>query len=166
MHSVWASIKSRCNCETDNAYHNYGKRGITVCKEWEHDYHAFKTWALENGYKPGMWIDRVDNNKGYSPENCEFKTPKEQQRNKRTNVNIVINGVSHCMKEWAEISGINYATIAQRYYAGIRPEKILDPVDMSRSHSELIKAALKEKRPNKENPRTEIFIEELEDETT
>ena len=74
----------------------------------------------------------------------------------------MINGVSHCMKEWAEISGINYATIAQRYYAGIRPEKILDPVDMSRSHSELIKAALKEKRPNKENPRTEIFIEELE----
>jgi hypothetical protein len=86
LHSVWASIKSRCNCETDNAYHNYGKRGITVCKEWEHYYHAFKTWALENGYKPGMWIDRVDNNKGYSPENCEFKTPKEQQRNKRTTV--------------------------------------------------------------------------------
>lgn len=90
LHSVWASMKSRCNCESDKSYRNYGGRGITVCKEWEHDYHAFKAWALENGYKPGMWIDRVDNNKGYSPKNCAFKTPKEQQRNKRTNVKIVI----------------------------------------------------------------------------
>lgn len=163
LYSVWASMKSRCNRESDKAYRNYGGRGIAVCKEWECDYPAFKAWALENGYKPGMWIDRIDNNKGYSPENCAFKTPKEQQRNKRTNVKIVINNVSHCIKEWSEISGINYATIAQRYYAGIRPEKILDPVDMSRSHSELIKAALKEKMYDKANPRTEIFIEEMPD---
>lgn len=146
-------MKQRCSNPNDKAYANYGGRGIKVCAEWEHDYFAFKNWALANGYKSGLWIDRVDNDKGYSPDNCRWETPKRQQQNKRTNVSVMIGGVEKCISEWAELSGIPFATLYRRIELGWSEERLLSPIDEKYSHSEAIHAAI--------NPRTEIIITKM-----
>ncbi len=83
LYRVWTSMKSRCNNKSDKGYKNYGGRGITVYKEWENDFMAFYNWSMNNGYKDGKSIDRIDNDKGYSPENCRYTTPLVQSCNKR-----------------------------------------------------------------------------------
>ena len=79
----WESMKSRCYRKSDKDYHNYGGRGITMCDEWRYDFWAFVDWAMENGYRDGLTIDRKDNDKGYSPDNCRWITRYEQNQNKR-----------------------------------------------------------------------------------
>lgn len=61
----------------------YAKRGITVCDEWRHSYKPFERWALTNGWKKGLQLDRINNNKGYSPDNCRFVTRTQNMRNRR-----------------------------------------------------------------------------------
>lgn len=129
LYGVWGSMKGRCFNKNDPNYHNYGGRGITVCDEWANSYDSFKKWAYENGYEKGKWIDRIDNEKGYMPDNCRWCSPKEQQNNKRTNHNVEINGETHTVTEWAEISGINRGTLYSRVKKGWTGEKLICPVD-------------------------------------
>ena len=70
-------MKYRCNTATAPAYKNYGGRGIRVCDEWCNSYTAFKLWALESGYKDNLTIDRIDNDAGYTPDNCCWITKAE-----------------------------------------------------------------------------------------
>ena len=84
LYRIWTNMKTRCYNPKCIAYERYGGRGITVCDEWLHDYSAFRTWALENGYNEDLSIDRVDNNDGYHPNNCRWATVKEQNSNRRT----------------------------------------------------------------------------------
>jgi transcriptional regulator with XRE-family HTH domain len=65
-------MKQRCNYKNHIYYANYGGRGITVCDEWSKSFVVFKKWALENGYKDGLSIDRIDNDKNYEPNNCQW----------------------------------------------------------------------------------------------
>ena len=83
LYCRWESIKSRCYRKSDKDYPNYGGRGITMCDEWRYDFWAFVDWAMENGYRDGLTIDRKDNDKGYSPDNCRWITRYEQNQNKR-----------------------------------------------------------------------------------
>lgn len=117
LYGIWIAMKSRCNNPKNNRYHIYGARGIKVCTEWERDYSAFRGWAVSNGYRDDLTIDRIDNDKGYCPENCRWATPKEQGNNKTTNLVITYMGETHTLSEWAEKLGIDYHTLLRRYHS-------------------------------------------------
>ena len=83
----------RCENENHPQYKDYGGRGITVCNEWSMDNApAFISWAIQHGWKKGLEIDRIDNNKGYSPDNCRFVTRQENCRNRSSNKYVTVNG--------------------------------------------------------------------------
>ncbi len=83
LHGVWCSMRQRCNSTSCRAYPAYGGRGITVCQEWD-DYAAFRAWAVASGYRPGLTIDRIDNDAGYSPQNCQWMTRSENSKKQHT----------------------------------------------------------------------------------
>lgn len=111
---IWGNMKTRCYNKNAINFQDYGGRGITVCDEWKEDFSAFRDWALNNGYSPNLTIDRVDNEKGYSPDNCRWATPKEQANNRRGNRPITHNGETHTISEWADIIGIDDDTLLKR----------------------------------------------------
>lgn len=97
LYGVWHGIKQRCSNPKHKHYENYGGRGIKIEYEpWETDYAEFSSWAKDNGYKKGLTLERLDNNKGYSPDNCIWATRKIQNRNQRVRKdnNTGIRGVS------------------------------------------------------------------------
>jgi len=96
--------------------HRYALRGITVCDEWKNSFDAFRDWALANGYDDSLSLDRIDNDKGYSPDNCRWANRVVQCRNKGNNVIIEYNGEKKTLAEWAEIFGIKYGTLHSRIY--------------------------------------------------
>lgn len=72
LYNAYATLLSRCYNPNVAQYSGYGGRGITVCPEWRHSFGEFQKWALTHGYEEGLQIDRRDNNKGYSPDNCRY----------------------------------------------------------------------------------------------
>ena len=124
LYWVWASIIGRTSNPNNQDYHDYGGRGITVCSEWR-DASTFIEWALKNGYREGLRIERIDNENGYSPDNCRWATDKEQARNKRNNRVIEFRGERHCLSEWAEITGLPSHTIKSRLNLGWTAEDAL-----------------------------------------
>ena len=106
-------MRERCNCRNSTNYHKYGGRGITVCKEWD-SAKAFVEWAFSNGYGDDLTLDRIDNEKGYSPDNCRWITQKEQQNNRRNNRIITCDGESHTLAEWAYLKDIGKSTLWAR----------------------------------------------------
>ena len=113
LNGVWRDMRYRCNNSNSNYYSHYGGRGIKVCDEWN-EFINFYEWSMKNGYKEGLSIDRIDVDKGYSPENCRWVDMKTQQRNRRNNRIIEYNGMSLCIAEWSEVTGLHRKTIAYR----------------------------------------------------
>ena len=113
LYKVWKDMKGRCYRPTSCRYHTHGERGIKVCPEWM-SFEIFAKWALSNGYQENLTIDRINNDGNYEPTNCRWATPKEQANNRRTNHLISHNGETHTIKEWSEITGINYYTLLER----------------------------------------------------
>ena len=107
-------MKGRCCNPNDAAYHHYGERGITVCDEWRHSFETFRDWALASGYRDDLSIDRIDNDKGYTPDNCRWATAKEQSNNTRRTRILTMRGISHSAEEWSRITGIARQTILYR----------------------------------------------------
>jgi len=80
LYNIWADMACRCRDFNTPYYKYYGERGIKVCKEWKDDYITFKKWALANGYKNHLTIDRIDNDGNYEPDNCQWITNAENIR--------------------------------------------------------------------------------------
>ena len=82
IHNMWISMRSRCHNQNTVAYKYYGGRGISVCNEWD-EYSKFLEFAIFNGYKDGLELDRIDNDGNYEPNNCQFITHKNNSRKTR-----------------------------------------------------------------------------------
>jgi hypothetical protein len=83
LHKVWRSMRGRCSSPNNKAFPNYGGRGIYVDPEWD-DFLIFYNWAMDNGYKKGLSIERIDVNGNYTPSNCKWIELKFQARNRRS----------------------------------------------------------------------------------
>ena len=122
---IWQKMKSRCYNKRHKHYKYYGGRGILICDEWLNDFERFYNWSVESGYKDGLTIDRIDNDLGYSPDNCRWATRKEQSNNTRANHLLTHNGKTLNTKQWSEETGIKYTTIQSRIRSGFRVDEIL-----------------------------------------
>ncbi len=126
LYSIYRHMINRCYCKTCDCYSNYGGRGITICDEWRKDFSNFAKWALTNGYKENLTIDRINVDLGYSPNNCCWATLDQQQRmHKRGLVELTLNGVTKCQTEWSRLTGLSVDTIKKRLRRGWSVEKTL-----------------------------------------
>ena len=128
---VLQGMSQRCYNKRMHSYPDYGGRGIRVCPEWYDEElklirtEPFMKWALQNGYEPGLQIDRIDNDGSYTPDNCRFVTPLENGRNKRNCKPITFRGETLCMSEWAEKLGIPKYIIKNRLAQGMPMSRVL-----------------------------------------
>lgn len=135
---VWQSMKNRCTNPNDRAWPDYGGRGITVCDRWLHSFDAF----LEDmgPRHDGTTIDRVNNDKGYSLDNCRWATRTEQNRNSRNCRPLTFQGRTMLVVEWADELGIPRSALRNRLNSGMSEEEALStPYHADRS----TRAALK-----------------------
>lgn len=116
LYTIWNGMMQRCYNPKESGYPDYGQRGITVCQSW----HDVKNFIADMGgtYKPGLSIDRRDNDGGYSPSNCRWVSRMVQANNMRSNVLIEIDGRKASIAVWARRFGINPQTVYARIRAG------------------------------------------------
>jgi len=128
LRETLCGMKRRCYNPQDKSYKDYGSRGISVCDEWmdkKYGHKNFQKWAIANGWKKGLSIDRMDNNGNYSPDNCRWATPKQQSNNTRFNRLVTINGETKTISEWADFVGISQRSMTGRIEAGWNDEDLL-----------------------------------------
>ena len=124
---IYQNMKYRCYNPNYPQYKDYGGRGITICDEWNNrelsgnrnhtkGWVAFEKWSLSHGYQDGLSIDRIDNDKGYSPDNCRWTTRKIQCNNRRSNSRISYKGMNKTLAEWSDYLGIDNSILRQRLY--------------------------------------------------
>ena len=113
---VFSGMHSRCENSNHIGYFNYGGRGICVCDEWcgENGFLNFYNWSVDNGYKQGLQIDRINNDGDYEPTNCRWVTQKENLMNKRTTLIYEYNGEIKTLQDWAVECGIPYKRLRCR----------------------------------------------------
>ncbi len=123
LYSAWRAMRQRCRNPNSDSYADYGARGIRVCDGW-HDCKTFIQWAEQNGYSPGLTIERIDNNGNYEPGNCRFASRQEQNLNTRRNLLITAFGETKCCAEWAADPrcAVTASTLRWRIRAG-RPSE-------------------------------------------
>lgn len=116
LRQVFATMRARCENMNNISYVNYGGRGIKVCDEWGglYGFMNFYNWAMSNGYRDGLQIDRIDNDGNYEPLNCRWVTPRENLLNKRTTLIYEYNGEVKTLQDWAIQYGIPYKRLRCR----------------------------------------------------
>ena len=127
LYRTWSHIKGRCYNIKDEAFRNYGGRGIFLYKEW-HEFINFKDYVDKNlGDRPTKCsFDRINNNGNYEPNNVRWATQQEQQNNRRDNRLITINGQVKTFEQWCRDRNIPSATVWNRIRSGMNPAKALE----------------------------------------
>ena len=115
IYNSYRAMKQRCYNKNNIKYKDYGERGIKVCNEWLENPYNFYKWAIENGHKDNLTIDRINNYGDYEPSNCRWVDNYTQANNKRNNFNITYNGITKTIHEWSRIYNIGVGTIRYRY---------------------------------------------------
>lgn len=125
LYTILKGMKRRCHNAKDRKYHLYGGRGIAVCDEWlgEDGYVNFRAWAMANGYRDDLTIDRIDVNGNYSPWNCRWITLQEQNLNRRNTRYVTYRGEKRTLKSVADECGIYEEALASRLNLGWTIEK-------------------------------------------
>lgn len=128
LYREYWSMHSRCkpNYHHSNVYH---EKGITVCDEWtgEYGFWQFREWSMQNGYSDSLTLDRIDNDKGYSPNNCRWATMQKQQNNRSDNVFITRDGETKTLKEWCRYYNLDYGMVKGRRQRGWPEERLFEP---------------------------------------
>lgn len=101
LYWAWKAMKQRCLNPKCKAYRNYGARGIRVCEEWL-EFEPFIKWAVLNGHRKGLELDRIDNNSDYSPHNCRWVSRKENINNRRRTIRLKVGGIVKARTKWEE----------------------------------------------------------------
>lgn len=120
IYGVWINIKQRCLNLEYPTYHDYGARGITIYPDWQESFDLFFAYVSKlPGYgEHHLSIDRIDNNRGYEPDNLRWATIKQQSLNKRTNRPITYHGKTQSTAQWASELGMTYDTLKGRIREG------------------------------------------------
>lgn len=113
IYKRWWHMINRCNNPKDISYKNYGARGIKVCIEWL-NYDNFYEWAMQNGYRENLELDRIDTNEDYCPNNCRFISRVENSRNRRISLHYKCDNIDMPLAEIAKKYDVNYKTLWQR----------------------------------------------------
>lgn len=119
----WISMKTRCDDHKNEAYGNYGGRGIKVCDDW----YSFENFLRDMGERPkGKTLDRKDNNKGYYKDNCRWATICEQENNRRNNRRFTINGETMTLSQWGYRYNVDPRVVSNRLKIGWDIKKCLE----------------------------------------
>lgn len=133
LHSVWKNMIQRCTNERARNFQRYGGRGISVCSRWM----TFENFAQDMGNPPSVKhsIDRIDNDKGYSPDNCRWATHEEQMRNMRGNLLLTHDGRTMCLAAWADERGLTADALSRRLKRGMSVDQALSrPLQQRRAY--------------------------------
>ena len=114
LYRSWQGMKNRCYNRNIEVYPLYGGRGIKVCDEWIDSFITFYNWTQFNNWKPGLSVDRIDNDKNYEPDNCRLSTDNQQARNRRNNINVLLNGKVVCLKDYCKELNVDYSMVRTR----------------------------------------------------
>lgn len=142
LKGVWRGMMERCGYYKGGdakKFVYYVGRGIVVCEEWRSSFKPFEEWALANGYKPGLQLDRIDNDGPYSPENCRFVTSTQNIRNRRTTVlaaGIPLATWYEAYKVKMDELGLTYKEVQSRFskLGWTLEDSLFTPVDLNKSH--------------------------------
>ena len=110
LYGIWKNMRERCYKPYCKEYKWYGAKGISVCDEWNNSFVTFYNWAINNGYKEDLTIDRINNDECYSPENCRWVNIQTQARNRRNSLYVEYKGKKTPLKELCENMNIKYPT--------------------------------------------------------
>lgn len=132
LYRIWAGMIGRCYNKNNKSYCRYGERGVKVCKSWKNSFVLFYKWAIENGYKDTLQLDKdIKQFKSgkesflYSPKNCSFVTPTENYNCKRNNIYLKYKNKSQTITEWARELSIKPYIIRSRLMRGWNTKKTL-----------------------------------------
>lgn len=128
LYNIWRGMLARCyRNDWDTSYADYGGRGITVCDEWRDNFKAFRQWALSHGYANKLQCDRINNDLGYSPDNCRWVTNDVNQRNRRGLHLITAFGETRCLMDWVKDSRctVSFSGLKTRLKMGMSPEEAI-----------------------------------------
>lgn len=133
LYDVHQAMKQRCLNKKQKFYHRYGGRGIKICDEWL-DYKNFKQWALKNGYKDNLDLDRIDNDGNYEPSNCRWVAHKDNCNNRENTIKVELEENFYTLTQLANKYDLPRSVVSSRYTRGKRGFELVKPRQIKNSN--------------------------------